>query len=69
MLELAAFETGAVYAFKCNGRRFYVDISADKLYSEGTLLDDFNNLKDNIDDPKTMEQFEDWVLDSLDEFM
>ena len=69
MLELSIYGIGAEYAFMYNGKRFYITISAEKLRGKGTLLNDFEKFENDIDDPDTMFQFEEWILDSLDDLM
>lgn len=69
LLELSITQFGAEYVFMYNGKRFYVTMSTETLRGEGTLLDDFNKFMNDLDDPDTMTQFEDWVLDPLDDFM
>ena len=51
-----------------NGTRFYVTIMAERLEGEGDLLNEFNDLKNDLDDPNNMFNFEEWVLGALDGF-
>ncbi|KAI1105536.1 hypothetical protein F4804DRAFT_304202 [Jackrogersella minutella] len=69
MLELAVFDENIVYVFMRNAKRFYINIRAETLEGQGALLSDFKKFRDGIDDPDTLFQFEDWVLDALDDFM
>lgn len=54
ILELFISDIGVEYASMYNGKRFYVTISVEKLGGKRTLLDDFNNIKNDIDDPYTI---------------
>ncbi|KAK3941352.1 hypothetical protein QBC46DRAFT_104501 [Diplogelasinospora grovesii] len=69
MLELWVHGEDIVYVFLFNGTRFYVSITSEKLEGEGELLQKFNDFKDDLDDPDTMFNFEEWVLGTLDDFM
>ncbi|KAM0431359.1 hypothetical protein ACHAPT_005335 [Fusarium lateritium] len=69
MLELSESDLGVEYAFMYNCVRFYVTILYQDLEGEGTILDEFNNFKDDLDDPHTLFQFEDWILSPLQKLL
>ncbi|KAI4859025.1 hypothetical protein F4820DRAFT_441001 [Hypoxylon rubiginosum] len=69
MLELTIHVEAIVYVFMYNRVRFYVNIIAEKLEGEGEVLHEFNEFKDDLDDPENLSNFEDWILDTLDDFM
>lgn len=64
-LDLLVHDLGLNYAFMYNYLRFHITISAENLRGEGSLLDEFNNFKDDLDNPDRYLQFEKWVLEPL----
>lgn len=69
ILDLAVLTENIVHVFMYNLKRFYVIIIAENLEGKGNLLNKFKRFRDDIDEPETMFQFEDWVLGALDDFM
>ncbi|CAM1505812.1 Fc.00g114490.m01.CDS01 [Cosmosporella sp. VM-42] len=68
-LELSESQDCVKYVFMCNCTRFYVNIREQDLHSTGNSFDEFNNFRENIDDFDTMSQFEEWILDALDDHL
>ncbi|KAF4983750.1 hypothetical protein FZEAL_902 [Fusarium zealandicum] len=52
-----------------NNKRFYIIVISENLKGDGNLLQQFHALKDDIEKPENMFQFEEWVLGALDEFL
>ena len=64
-LELSVYDEDVVFVFLLNGTRFYVSITSKMLEGSGELLQEFQGFKDDLDDPETMFNFEEWVLGAL----
>lgn len=58
MLDLWVADTGVDYAFMYNGVRFLISILAEKLRGEGGLFEEFNDFKEDLEDPEKMFEFE-----------
>jgi hypothetical protein len=69
MLDLYVSDEAVEYAFLLNGTRFFVSVVAENLRGKGDLLKEFNAFKDDLDDPDTQFQFEEWVLAALQNFV
>ncbi|KAL7938205.1 hypothetical protein V8C35DRAFT_330194 [Trichoderma chlorosporum] len=69
MLDLQESLNGLDYAFMYNNKRFYISVIFENLKGDGDLLQQFYALKDDLEDPENMFQFEEWVLDALNDFL
>jgi hypothetical protein len=67
MLEMVTLESSIWYTIMCCNTRFIVSIDAQNLAGKGELVDRFYELKAGVDDPDGLCEFEDWVLDAIDE--
>ncbi|KPM34018.1 hypothetical protein AK830_g12553 [Neonectria ditissima] len=52
-----------------NRKRFYVTIPREELQGKGELLETLDNFRQDIEDPDTLFEFEDWVLEALGSFL
>ncbi|KAK7408683.1 hypothetical protein QQX98_009151 [Neonectria punicea] len=66
---IADFGDHVNHIFMYNLKRFYVTIQRKELKGKGGLLETLDNFRENIEDPDTLFEFEDWVLDALDSFL
>ncbi|KAI8711493.1 Protein kinase domain-containing protein [Fusarium sp. LHS14.1] len=69
MLELSRSDFGVEYAFIYNCVRVYVIILSQDLEGEGSILNEFDNFRIDLDDPDTLFQFEEWILGPLQPFL
>lgn len=69
MLELSQSDLGVEYAFIYNCVRVYVIIISQDLEGEGPILEEFNSFRNDLDDPNTLFQFEEWILGLLQPFL
>ncbi|RSL52995.1 hypothetical protein CEP54_010638 [Fusarium duplospermum] len=69
MLELSQSDLGVEYAFIYNCARVYVTIVCQDLEGEGSISEEFNNFRNDLDNPDTLFQFEEWILDPLQPFL
>jgi hypothetical protein len=69
MLELSQSDLGVEYAFVYNCVRVYVTIISQDLKGEGSTLEEFNSFRNDLDDPDTLFQFEEWILGPLQPFL
>ena len=68
-LELSVYSEDVVFVFLLNGTRFYVSITSKMLEGSGELLQEFRDFKDDVEDPDTMFNFEEWILGALGDDM
>ncbi|KAF7551668.1 hypothetical protein G7046_g7654 [Stylonectria norvegica] len=69
MLDLIEHDDAVDYISLNNGVRFYVEINEKDLQGEGGLVDVFNDFLDDLQDPENMFQFEEWLLQPLEDIM
>ncbi|KAL6355460.1 hypothetical protein LRP88_11050 [Fusarium phalaenopsidis] len=69
MLELSQSDLGMEYSFIYNCVRVYVTILSQDLEGEESILDELGNFRNDLDDPNTLFQFEEWILNPLQPFL
>ncbi|KAK5633212.1 hypothetical protein RRF57_008926 [Xylaria bambusicola] len=69
MLELGFYGDHFKYFFITNGKRFLVEIKASDLAGPGGILEEFRRFTTDLDDPDLFNQFEEWVIGSLHDYL
>lgn len=68
MIEMVNFHDAVSYTIMCHNKRFIINVSAEHLEGEGGLVNKLYEFIETLDDdPDAMYDFEDWVLDPMDE--
>ncbi|RDL34549.1 Uncharacterized protein BP5553_07677 [Venustampulla echinocandica] len=67
MLEMVTLEDSISYIFMSRNKRFIIEIAAEHLEGEGSLIDEFYEFKDDIDDPDILCDFETWAIGPIHE--
>ncbi|KAI0508606.1 hypothetical protein F5B22DRAFT_393709 [Xylaria bambusicola] len=66
MLELYDGENYVEYIFKANGKLFVISVHTTDLAGPGSLLEEFNSLRRDLD---RFNKFEDWFLEPAEDFI
>ncbi|KAH6714133.1 kinase-like domain-containing protein [Leptodontidium sp. MPI-SDFR-AT-0119] len=67
MQEMVTLEDSISYTFMSRDKRFIIEIAAERLGGEGSLVDEFYEFKDDIDDPDILCDFETWAIGPIHE--
>ncbi|TVY55312.1 hypothetical protein LCER1_G003524 [Lachnellula cervina] len=67
MQEMVTLEDAISYTFMSRNKRFMIEITAERLEGEGSLVDEFYQFKDDLDDPDILCDFETWAIGPIHE--
>ncbi|KAI0185846.1 hypothetical protein EV127DRAFT_440447 [Xylaria flabelliformis] len=67
MLDLEVLNQDILHVFMRNCVRFYVRVFAQDLEGDEQIFGEFARFRDDLDDPDTMFEFEEWVLDAIED--
>ncbi|TVY20808.1 hypothetical protein LARI1_G001787 [Lachnellula arida] len=67
MQEMVTLEDSIFYTFMSRNKRFMIEITAERLEGEGSLIDEFYQFKDDLNDPDILCDFETWAIDPIHE--
>ena len=59
---MVTLEDSISYTFMSRNKRFMIEIAAERLEGEGSLIDEFYEFKDDIDDLDILCNFETWAI-------
>jgi len=67
MQNIVTLEDSFSYTFMSRNKRFVIEIAAERLEGEGSLIGEFYGLKGDIDDPDVLCNFETWAIGPIHE--